>query len=76
MAAAKDMDDGEFWLPSDFLNDDFFAGEEKQNDPESDEDDAVSGLTHQMKSHSFSNEESKSSILKGENPKVGIFFIY
>ena len=78
MAAAKDMDDGEFWLPSDFLSDDFFAGEEKLNETESDEEDPVSGLSRQMTSHSFFNEANKSnnnnnSAFNGENPKVGIF---
>lgn len=58
---ANEMDGGEFWLPSDFLTDDF-------NETESDEDESVTGLitTHQMNTHSL---KTYSSALKGESPK-------
>lgn len=66
MMAAKEIDDAEFCLPSDFLSDDFFAGEKWAHETESDEDDpAVAGLARQMTGHPFLNGE-----LKSPNPKV------
>lgn len=58
------MEDAEFWLPSDFLSDDIFAGEERINETESDEDDPVGpGLARQMAGNSFLNDEHKPSVM-------------
>lgn len=59
----KEMDDGEFWLPSDFLTDDLFAGEERVSETESDEDDPVAGITRQLKAQSLITDDHK-------NPEV------
>lgn len=60
LMAAKEMDDAGFWLPSEFLSDDLFAGEERVNELESDEDDlVVAGLAGQMSDHTFLNNEQK-----------------
>lgn len=75
LMAAKEMEDAEFWLPSDFLSDDIFAGEERINETESDEDDPVGpGLARQMTGHSFLNDDPKPSVL-ATSPQSTLFGI-
>ncbi|KAJ3668907.1 hypothetical protein LUZ60_010857 [Juncus effusus] len=69
----KEMQDAVFWLPSEFLDDDFFAQEEKSRIllTESDEEeDCMAGLTKQMTRSILLNSENEHSALKTENPKV------
>ncbi|XP_072954337.1 uncharacterized protein [Typha angustifolia] len=62
---AKEFEDAEFWLPSEFLDDDFFVEEEKSVTPvesvtgtESDEEEYMAGLTRRM-AHSFLLDDGK-----------------
>lgn len=73
---AEKFEDGEFWLPAEFLDEDFFVkesrpAEERGNRPsytggdimmesESEEEDYIAGLTRQM-AHSFLGDEKVSS---------------
>lgn len=71
------MQDAVFWLPSEFLDDDFFAEEEKSRVSltESDEDeDYMAGLTKQMTHSILLNDEKERSAIRSESPKVCIFW--
>ncbi|KAJ1686471.1 hypothetical protein LUZ63_017861 [Rhynchospora breviuscula] len=69
----KEMQDAVFWLPSEFLDDDFFAEEDKSrlSLTESDEDeDYMAVLTKQMTHSILLNDEKERTALKPDNPKV------
>ncbi|XP_078178893.1 uncharacterized protein LOC144573075 [Carex rostrata] len=69
----KEMQDAVFWLPSEFLDDDFFAEEDKSRVSltESDEDeDYMAGLTKQMTHSILLNDEKERSAIRSESPKV------
>jgi hypothetical protein len=75
----KEMQDAVFWLPSDFLDDDFFAEDVKSRVSltESDEEeDYMAGLTKQMTHSILLNDEKERSTIKSESPKVCFYLFY